>query len=297
MKRFPDFFIVGAAKSGTTSLWEFLGKHPSIFMTNDIKIKELGYFSNEYGITNEEEYLTYFQEAKPNQLIGEACHPYLTSEEAASRIITANPDAKIIMILRNPVKRAYSLYNFMFMEGYEKINSFEEALLEEKKRINQLDFKNKSFHPYYRNYFYFNTGLYFEQVNNYYRLFRKDRCKVIIFEEFIKKPHDTIQEIESFLEIPHLLEDNFRAVNESKSLYLPKKQFYFRIDLPWKLMKLGFRKKTAFRISEFILKKNTRKKKPKGIDIKTYNELMILYKEDINMLSGLLGKDLTQIWK
>ena len=128
INRQPDFFVVGAAKSGTTALWKYFQQHPQIFVTKDIAQKELGYFSNQYGIVNKNDYLNFFKDAKPDQLIGEVCHAYLTSEESAEWIKKEVPNAKIIIMLRNPLERAYSLYNWMTMHGYEESCSFRKAL-------------------------------------------------------------------------------------------------------------------------------------------------------------------------
>jgi hypothetical protein len=69
---------VGAAKSGTTALWTYFQKHPKIFVTDDIAFKELGYYSNQYGITDKNKYLSFFQKAEEKQLVGEVCHPFKT---------------------------------------------------------------------------------------------------------------------------------------------------------------------------------------------------------------------------
>ncbi len=86
MSKIPSFFVVGAAKSGTTALWNYFQQHPSIFVTTDIRFKELGYFSNQYGVSDKNQYASYFEDATDEQLIGEVCHAYLTSEESAEWI-------------------------------------------------------------------------------------------------------------------------------------------------------------------------------------------------------------------
>src|SRR6478735_7218949 len=100
--RYPDFFIVGAGKAGTTALWRYLSNHPAVFMTKDIRHKELAFYSDNYGISDEAKYLSFFDGARKDQLIGESCHTYITSPESPKRIFENLPSAKIIIMLRDP---------------------------------------------------------------------------------------------------------------------------------------------------------------------------------------------------
>src|SRR5260370_23408084 len=100
----PNFFIVGAAKSGTTSLWQYLKQHPDIFMPADITLKEPSYYCDTYGVESYAAYLAlFFKDATTQKRIGEASTPYLTSPESARKIYNGVPDSRIIMMLRNPV--------------------------------------------------------------------------------------------------------------------------------------------------------------------------------------------------
>ena len=126
----PDFFIVGAPKCGTTALANYLGQHPDIFMA---KQKESHHFAtdlipyDDYW-RNRNHYLKIFQEAKENQIIGEASVFYLLSQEAAKNIKKFSPNAKIIIMLRNPVDLLYSHYFQAVYNGRETITDFEKAL-------------------------------------------------------------------------------------------------------------------------------------------------------------------------
>jgi len=81
----PDFYVVGAAKSGTISIWYYLGQHPKIWMTKDIKFKELSYFSLDYGVNDIRDYSKHFDNSNENQIIGEVCHTYLSSPSSARK--------------------------------------------------------------------------------------------------------------------------------------------------------------------------------------------------------------------
>ena len=130
LRKLPDFVIIGAAKSGTTSLYDFMTKHPRI---EPAYTKEPFYFSSPERLS-----LLYYKTNFPiltKQLTGEASTGYLSSLEAPARMKTVIPDAKMIAILRNPVDRAYSHYHFAHGRNVETSATFEEALeLEESRR-------------------------------------------------------------------------------------------------------------------------------------------------------------------
>ena len=108
----PNFLIVGAQKSGTTSLFHYLRRHPKIFLS---PIKEPAYFSKYRGSVpfknkkpTKEQYLELFQNVKDESAIGEVSTPYLFDQDSATNIYKTIPNAKIIIILRDPTERAYS---------------------------------------------------------------------------------------------------------------------------------------------------------------------------------------------
>ena len=145
----PNFFIVGAAKAGTTSMHEYLCAHPDIFMPSgaDLRLtrnalKEPYFFGSDldiaeyWSIRDREQYLSLFVDAGNAKRIGEASVWYLPSTEAASEIKQFNPNAKIIIMLRNPVDMVYSLHGQFLRSGNEDIVDFEEALNVQEDRRN-----------------------------------------------------------------------------------------------------------------------------------------------------------------
>lgn len=222
----PNFFIVGAAKSGTTSLLQYLRQHPDIFLPADIALKEPSYYCDTYGVENYAAYLSiFFKEATAQKMIGEASTPYLTSPESAGKIHDAVPHARIIILLRNPVDRAYSLWKWMHAFGYETIGSFEEALqVEIHSRKDNPDFLRKFQKgglTYYWDFLYFHSGLYFEQVKRYYDNFSKKQLKVIIFEEFVEEPLRSVHEIYKFLGVDPNFDPEIKIHNEGAPGYHP----------------------------------------------------------------------------
>lgn len=256
--RAPNFFIVGAAKSGTTSLWQYLRQHPDIFMPADIASKEPSYYCDTYGVQSYEAYLSlFFKDATTEKRIGEASTPYLTSPESARKIYDAVPDARIIMLLRNPVNRAYSLWKWMHAYGYETIGTFEEALEAEfcsrKDNPEFIGKFQKGGSAYYWDFLYFDSGLYFDQVKRYYDLFPKKQLAVLIFEEFVKSPLQFVHEVYEFLDVDPDFDPEIKIHNEGVSGYNP-------------------------------------------IDFNIRRELQQKYLNDVTRLSKVLNRDLKSFW-
>jgi len=219
VSRPPNFFICGAARCGTTSLWEYLRQHPDVYMPPVIEQKEPSYFCDLYGYSEWHHYLYLFHTAGNRKRIGEASTPYLTSPESAGRIRAAVSDAKLIISLRNPVVRAYSLYKWMHQNGYEKLTTFPEALdAEEAWRLDNDEFK-KNNGQYYYNFLYFHSGLFFQQVKRYFDTFGREQVHVLIFEEFVKTPLEHVRESFRFLEVDPTFEPQIEVHNPSGSSY------------------------------------------------------------------------------
>jgi hypothetical protein len=224
--KYPNLFIVGAARSGTTSLWWNLKHHPKVFMPSDELHKEPAFFSDKNQKMTLRTYLSLFEGANnDHELIGEASTAYLTDFKSAERLKDFNPQAKIIIALRNPAERAYSLYNWMVQEGYEHALSFQKALALEEKRLKKR-IPNFWEPEYYWNYMYFSSGLYFEQVQRYLTLFKKNVC-IITFDCLKKELKKTYNQICNFLEIePNKIFPETQ--NPSMCVYHPWIQFFSR---------------------------------------------------------------------
>lgn len=295
-KKIPDFYIVGAAKSGTTSLWHHFGKHPQIFMTKDIAHKELGFFCNNHGLNSLEQYTLHFKNALDYQIIGEVCHSYLSSPESAGMIYKYNPNSKIIIILRNPVERAYSLYNWMVAEGYEYASNFEKALQLEKIRIEKGVFRNSTIFPiYFRNYGYYSSGLYSEQIKRYLDVFGKNKCLIILFEDMKADLDSTYSKISSFLEISKKFSFKKDIQNESKSVKLPSLQYHLRHNSKTIARKFLVPDTISKRLVGSLKNWNTIDKKPKKINEITKKMLQNKYEKDIRETGRLINRD-TSIW-
>lgn len=203
----PNFIIIGAAKSGTTTLYRLLEQHPQVYMN---PVKEPHFFSSgctgggesrpdgkptwrgRMPVRDLDSYYALFSGAAGEQAIGEASTSYLPSEEAPLRIAQLVPDAKLLAILRNPVDRAYSQHMHHVRDGREPLDTFEEALDAEASRMKEgwgVFWCHKR------------SGLYAEQLQRYYDHFDKDQIQVYLFEDLKEHPIKTVQCIFSFLEI------------------------------------------------------------------------------------------------
>jgi hypothetical protein len=217
----PNFFICGAARCGTTSLWEYLRQHPDIYMPDTIEQKEPSYFCDLYGYRDWQYYLELFHPAGDRKRVGEASTAYLTSPESPGQIKAVVPHAKLIVSLRNPVARAYSLYKWMHEHGYEKIATFPEALeAEEASRLDNDEFKTTN-GQYYYNFLYYHSGLFFQQVKRYFDVFGRDQVRVLIFEEFVKATPEHMRSLFEFLDVDPGFAPKVEVHNPSGSSYAP----------------------------------------------------------------------------
>ena len=195
-------------------------------MPEDELNKEPGYLSPLYRPITEEQYLSMFSEVNGQRYIGDASTAYLTDPESANTIHAFCPHAKIVMVLRNPVERAYSLYNWMAAEGYEYASSFKRALALEKSR-KQKRIPNPWEPQYFWNYMYFSSGLYAKQVARYLEQFPQNNILILRFDDLKADFRRTYEQVCDFLDItPENIE--IRVANKSSGFIHPLLQFALR---------------------------------------------------------------------
>lgn len=172
-QRLPDFLILGEMRCGSTTLWDLLSRHPRIFVPDE---KELHFFNARPDKPlSLAEYARCFARAERGQLVGEATPNYLFDEEASARIHRIVPEARLIAILRDPVRRAWSHYWHNVRRGREPL-SFERGLAAEPERIagnlvSRLQFS------------YASRGHYVRSLQRYADRFGRDRLCVVLLEE------------------------------------------------------------------------------------------------------------------
>jgi hypothetical protein len=208
-----NFLVVGAQKSGTTALNYYLKRHPQIALP--IK-KELHFFDNDElfagGNVSYEPLHEMFRPARPGSIAGENTPVYLYWRPALPRIRDYNPAMKFIVILRNPIERAFSQWNMQRARGIEPLD-FLEAVEAEPHRIAAAAPKQL------RKFSYLDRGRYGEQLARAFRLFPRERFLVIKYEEFRARQHEIVEAVFRFL---NLSPTRFRAVEAHDIPYARK---------------------------------------------------------------------------
>jgi hypothetical protein len=219
----PNFFIVGAPKAGTTSLYHYLGQHPDVYMS---PVKEPNYFAEEIRLGNISaqwqdwaqrednalqlylrgpmqekrfggivsrwsDYLKLFENVNGEKAIGEASVCYLWSKTAARNIAASRPDAKILMVLRNPVDRAFSQYKQALASGLIG-RSFREQV---RKSLNNKSDQFELLNPFLE------FGLYYEQVKRYTERFSAENLRICLYEDYKQAPARVTTDIFRFLAV------------------------------------------------------------------------------------------------
>ena len=212
----PDFFIVGAFKAGTTALYEYLRAHPDIFMSVP---KEPMYFGQDltprYARMTEDEYLALFRGAADGQRAGEASPWYLYSTSAAREIRDFNPDARIIVMLRNPVDVMYAQHSQLVFNQREDLADFEQALAAEEDRLAGRRIPPDAIRPealYYRR-----SVRFPEQVRRYLDTFGADAVHFIVFDDLVADVRAVYRSTLEFLGVDPTVEVDLSVYNPNKA--------------------------------------------------------------------------------
>ena len=214
----PNFFIVGAPKCGTTSLHEYLQRHPDIFMPF---YKEPHFFGADLQGSRFEQfrgkpqkYLKLFQDVRGESRIGESSPWYLASEEAAQEIYAYDPQAKIIIMLRNPVDMMYSMWSQFRYSGNEQIETFEAALAAEPDRRQGKRIRRAA--HCITGLLYRDMARYPRQVQRYFDRFGRENVRVIIFDDFIADTAAVYRSVLEFLAVDSSFQPRFDIANPNK---------------------------------------------------------------------------------
>jgi hypothetical protein len=203
----PTFMILGAAKAGTTALWYYLGQHPEIFMSHP---KEPAFFQTEYELGTEYYLRKYFRDYKGQREVGEAAHRNLFLSYVPQRIAKTLPQARFVVMVRDPVQRAISHYWDDYTNGVYPM-SLEVALQKDLERLkygpcfsNLYEYVSNidkyGFTPKYPTIL--DSGYYADQINRYISLFGEQRIKIVFQEDLLHKTSETLNDILRFLRLP-----------------------------------------------------------------------------------------------
>ena len=201
MSRKPDFFIVGAPKCGTTALFRYLAAHPAVFIP---ELKEPNYFCPEfdwYGhVATLPEYEALFSSAEAHTLTGEASVMYLYSKVAIGNLMAHNDNAKIIVMLRDPIEAARSMHAFQLQHAQEDVADFEQAWRLQKPRLEGQHLPPGWPYPHLKQYGA--LYCYAPQVRRLLAQVPRNQCLFLLFEEFFADPSRQFARVLEFLGLP-----------------------------------------------------------------------------------------------
>ena len=290
----PNLFILGAAKAGTTTLFEQLrqlpdvyfpfSKEPLFFSQDRLYEKGLSWYAN-----------TFYKEAKGYPVRGDASPHYLYwGEKAAPRLAQAYDEPpKMIVLLRDPVNRAYSWYWNMVREGNETL-SFEEALACEAERLQthqgMLEKQGSMKYGYVRG------SRYATQLKPFLDSFPRENFQFILYDELKDDPQTTLQVVLQFLELENT-QRRFEQV-QSNPAAMPRSmnlQRWLRRQSTWReWLKPLIPIKIRYRIKEKLLQMNLRESSYPPINPKTATALREQLASEVRQLQDIIQRDLTR---
>ena len=216
MKKMPNFLIIGAMKSGTTTLYNSLNQHPQVYMS---RLKEPNFFTYDgtaqFPITNLEDYQELFEGVTNQKAVGEASTTYLFSPTATANIKNYLPQAKLIAILRDPAQRAYSLYLMRYRANKPEALTNENNLIDSFAKFvsqGQEGVLNQR---------------YYGSIKRYLKYFPREQIKICLYQDLKEKPNLLLENICQFLGLdPKLL--NEQVVQKSNQGGIPKNKLIYK---------------------------------------------------------------------
>jgi len=305
--RYPDFFLVGAMKTGTTSIYNTLKENPNVFCS---PIKEPNYYCTDISewvkengdqcnitpiksrhellnaikrgsicehIVNKDVYLSLFENARNNQTVGEFSVAYMRSVSSAIEISKDCPDARIIMVLRNPTDRAYSDFSMALMLGLESCT------------LSEMVAENLNLAEPSR---YLSDGLYYEQVKRYLDVFSREQVLILLQEDLRQNFSGSIAKVFQHIGVVPTDENisNPKSLERKVARYQIINRLMYKFGAKRFISSMFPRPVIKFGKSIFYTKPALGKDIISDADKAT---LSCYYKNDIERLSSLIGQDLS----
>lgn len=299
MSGLPNFFVVGVAKSGSTSFYHYLVQHPDVFMSTPKEPRTFAYLADprhftgpgdervwDRSIKTLDEYRELFAEAQGARAVGEASVTYLPHRPTAEAIAQHVPDARIIALLRNPVERAHSAFLYHRRDAYEPSPTFEESLAEEQGRIAA---------GWHYRWHYRDQGFYHRNLTAYYEHFDADQIRVYFTEDLARDPHAVLADAFRFLGIDDEFRPDVRRRHNRSGI--PRSRAAQRMLAQPHPVKEAIKKvvpeEWGHRMIERLLPANLERPE---IRPETRAEMMGAYADDIAQLEQRIGRDLSH-WR
>jgi hypothetical protein len=310
--RVPHFFIVGQPKSGTTALYEMLRSHPQVFMPD---FKEPRFYASDLpsrfqaprasGLPPEtyEDYLALFEPASEGQLVGEASTAYIWSRTAAARIARARPEAKIIVILREPASYLRSLHLQLLQIRIEHAKTLRKALaLEDARRAGKHVPREIERWP--QVLLYTDRVAYVEQLRRYHEVLPPEQVLVLIYDDFRDDNEGTVRRVLRFLELDEQAPVSVTEANPTVRMRS------VRVDGIVRSVTVGGNPiaRHARRALKAVLPEDARERvrhviwrrlvfgRPRPADEELMDELSRRFRPEVQALSEYLGRDLVKLW-
>ncbi len=223
--RRPNFFLAGAPRSGTTALYSLLKQHPDIWLAI---LKEPHYFGTDltiqpHTIRDPDLYYGLFADAGERRCVGEGSVWYLSSKLAAQEIRAEAPDARVVVLLREPAEMAHSLYGLYRRTGNEDLPAFEEALDAEDERRGGLRIPSTAYFP--EGLRYVEAAHAADKLERFFTQLGRDRVHVVLYEDFRRDNLKVYREVLEFLGVdpgfvPEV--DPTRAADRIREIAIPQ---------------------------------------------------------------------------
>jgi hypothetical protein len=211
----PNFFVIGSARCGTTLLHGLLGQHPQIYFG---PTKEPSFFCRRpHQVTDAVGYLREFDGVTDEIAVGEASHAYLTDPDTPRLLNSFFPDARLVVIVRNPADRARALYLLMRSLGWEPAATFERALALEGRRFERQRVPMNGLESFWM-FMYFRSGLFGEQIARWLEHYPRRQIHVITLYDLVSRPDDVLGGVHDFLGVDRLPAPHVERVNASQGV-------------------------------------------------------------------------------
>lgn len=302
MARTPTFFLVGAPKSGTTAMHEYLGAHPDVFVPERKEPHHFGQDIRSPRFLNERrEYLALFDRARDEKVVGEASVWYLASTNAAQEIAAFEPRARILAMLRDPVELVRSLHSFNVANGIEDITDLGVALDAGTKRFESRIVGRPAIPEFLD---YTPIGHFADQLARFQAVFPPEQIHVVIYEEFADDPAAAYEGVLRFLGVDPTFRPSFERVNAARRSRSPTLARWLHAPPP-RLQRVmrsivpgPIRRRLWHRgLKRALTRANTEHASALPMSPAVRARLRAEYADDVRRTARLIGRpDLVRIW-
>lgn len=295
----PNLFVIGVAKSGSTSFYHYLAQHPDVFMSTPKEPRTFAYLADprrftgpgdervwDRSVRSLDDYRQLFTNVRGERAVGEASVMYLPHRGTAETIARHVPDARIIALLRNPVERAHSAFLYQRRITHETSATFEEGLAAEPGRMAA---------GWHYGWHYRDQGFYHRNLTPYYEHFAPERIRVYLTEDLARDPHAVLADAFRFLGVDGAFRPDVRRRHNRSGV--PRSRTAQRVLTKPHPVKEAIKKvvpeEWGHRVIDRLLPANLERP---PIRPETRAEMVAAYADDIAQLEERIGRDLSH-WR